>query len=80
MTHVLWQAKMRLEKYDFTDLMYNRVTEYQGDFWSEEFGKFVTGQVISPIELKKENEKEINSDAKNHVNNNGEQHTTQVKP
>ena len=81
MTHAIWQVKMQLEKYNFTDFMDSSVTEYQGYFWSDEFEKCVTGNVIPPTKVKKYNNKEkINRYLRNHSNINGKnQNTTQLK-
>ena len=41
MIKVIMQAKQKLDKYEFEDVMDNKLINFQGDLWSEEFEKFV---------------------------------------
>ena len=77
MTHVIWQAKMKLDKYNFTDMMDGSVTEYQGDFCSDELEKMFTRHIIPKIKVKKEKNNETRKiDVSNHLKINGTNQNT----
>ena len=62
MAKVIMQAKQQLDKYEFEDVMDDKLNNFQGQMWSEEFEEFVIEQIIPPIKVKKEGNNEATND------------------
>ena len=79
MPQVITQAKKQLDKYEYEDVMDNKLISFQGDFRTEEFDRFVIEHIIPPIEVKREKEEAAgNNNNRENDGNNERKKTTEA--